>query len=474
LKSYDVVVIGAGPGGYVAAIRAAQLGLSVACVEGWLNSSGKPALGGTCLNVGCIPSKALLDSSHHYTFIRHGAADHGINVPGATIDVNRMMARKDRIVQLLTQGIAGLFRKNNVEWLQGFGSLLPDRQVEITPVGQEPAEPYVVAARHVIIATGSVPIRIGAAPADNEMIVDSTGALNFHEAPRRLGIIGAGVIGLELGSVWSRLGSQVVVLEALDEFLPAADSQIAVEAERILRKQGLDIRLGTRVTGTGSNNREVTVNFESKDGKQQLSVDRLIVAVGRRPNTSGLGAEKVGLKLDERGFIHADEHCRTNLPDVYAIGDVVRGPMLAHKASEEGVAVAERIAGHAGHINYAIIPWVIYTWPEIAWVGRTEQELKSAGVEYRVGTFPFAASGRARALGETGGMIKMIADARTDRILGVHILGPGASELIAEAVLAMGFDGSAEDIALTIHAHPTLAEAMHEAALGVAGRTLHF
>jgi len=474
MKKFDVVVIGAGPGGYVAAIRAAQLGLSTACIEGWQNPEGKAALGGTCLNVGCIPSKALLDSSHHYAFIKTEAAEHGIHSQGATLDVNRMIGRKDRVVQTLTQGIAGLFRKHNVEWLQGWGTLAPENRIEVTPVGDGAGEPYLVEAGHVIIATGSVPARIPPAPVDDVQIVDSTGALAFRDVPRRLGIIGAGVIGLELGSVWARLGSSVVILEALDEFLAPVDRQIATEAEKILRKQGLDIRLGARVTGTASNNREVTVSYETPEGKQQLVVDKLIVAVGRRPNTSRLGADRVDLKLDERGFIAVDEHCLTNLPNVYAIGDVVRGPMLAHKASEEGVAVAERIASGAGHVGYATIPWVIYTWPEIAWVGRTEQELKSEGVEYTTGVFPFAASGRARAAGGTAGMIKMLADAGSDRVLGVHILGPNASELIAEAVLLMQFDGTAEDLALTVHAHPTLSEAMHEAALGVAGRMLHF
>jgi len=473
MKKFDVVVIGAGPGGYVAAIRAAQLGLSTACIEGWQNPEGKPALGGTCLNVGCIPSKALLDSSHHYAFVKTEATEHGINAQGATLDVNRMIGRKEKIVQMLTQGIAGLLRKNNVEWLPGWGALAPENRVDVTPVGEGAGEPYTIEAGNVIIATGSVPARIPPAPVDDVQIVDSTGALAFRDVPRRLGIIGAGVIGLELGSVWARLGSSVVILEALDEFLAPVDRQIATEAEKILRKQGLDVRLGARVTGTASNNREVTVSFETAEGKQQLVVDKLIVAVGRKPNTSGLGGDRVGLKLDERGFVAVDEQCRTNLPNVYAIGDVVRGPMLAHKASEEGVAVAERIASGSGHVNYATIPWVIYTWPEIAWVGKTEQELKAEGVEYSAGLFPFAASGRARASGTTGGMVKIIADAQSDRVLGVHILGPSASELVAEAVLAMQFDGTAEDIALTIHAHPTLSEAMHEAALGVAGRMVH-
>ncbi|MFQ5659350.1 MAG: dihydrolipoyl dehydrogenase [Gammaproteobacteria bacterium] len=473
MKSFDVVVIGAGPGGYVAAIRCAQLGLSTACVEGWLNDEGKPVLGGTCLNVGCIPSKALLDSSHHYTYIKNEASHHGIHVPGVSLDVNRMIDRKARIVSTLTQGIAGLFRKNRVEWLQGSGRLLPDNQIEVTPVAREAAEPYSVTAKNTIIATGSVPIKIPPAPVDNELVVDSTGALAFSGVPRRLGVIGAGVIGLELGSVWNRLGSQVIVLEALDDFLPPVDRQVANEAEKILRKQGLDIRLGAMVTGTGSNNREVTVTYEDKEGKQQIIIDKLIVAVGRTPNTEGLGASEAGLSIDERGYIEIDEEYRTSLPNTYAIGDVVRGPMLAHKASEEGIAVAERIAGKAGHVNYATIPWVIYTWPEIAWVGKTELELKDQGIEYRSGVFPFAASGRARAMGENGGMIKMLSDAKTDRILGVHLLGPSVSELISEAVLAMEFDSSAEDIARTIHAHPTLAEAMHEAALGVDKRSIH-
>jgi len=473
MQNFDVVVVGAGPGGYVAAIRCAQLGLSTACVESWINDEGKPALGGTCLNVGCIPSKALLDSSHQYAHIKHEAGEHGIAVSGVSMDVNKMVARKEKIVSTLTTGIAGLFRKNKVEWLQGHGRLLPDNQIEVTPVGEGSTEKSIVSARHIIIATGSVPAKIPPASIDQDKIVDSTGALAFNQAPRTLGVIGAGVIGLELGSVWKRLGSEVIILEALDEFLPVCDRQIAHEAWKTLQKQGLDIRLGAKVTGTGTNNQQVIITYEDKDGKHQINVDKLIVAVGRKPNTEGLGAKEAGLALDERGFILVDEHCQTNLPNVYAIGDVVRGPMLAHKASEEGVAVAERITGKASQMNYEIIPWVIYTWPEIAWVGKTEQQLKDAGIEYRSGAFPFAASGRARAMGETGGMVKILGDAATDRILGVHIIGPNASELIAEAVLAMEFDGSTEDIARTIHAHPTLAEAMHEAALAVNGRPIH-
>ena len=472
--NYDVVVIGAGPGGYVAAIRCAQLGLRTACVDAWLDNEGKPSLGGTCLNVGCIPSKALLDSSHHYAYLRNEAAVHGINSSGVTLDVHRMIERKARIVKTLTQGIAGLFRKNKVEWLQGHGRIKSINTVEVTPnVAAEDNAPVTVNTRYIIIATGSVPATIPSAAVDNELIVDSTGALEFTDIPRRLGIIGAGVIGLELGSVWSRLGSQVVILEALDDFLVPVDRQIAAEAEKVLRKQGLDIRLGTRVTGTGSNNREVMVTFEDQSGKQQIIVDKLIVAIGRKPNTEGLGLSEAGITVDARGFIEVDGHCLTNQDNIYAIGDVIRGPMLAHKASEEGIAVAERIAGQEAHVNYRVIPWIIYTWPEIAWVGSTEKELEEASIAYNSGVFPFAASGRARAMGDTTGMVKMLCDRDTDRILGVHIIGPNASELIGEAVLAMEFDGCSEDIARTIHAHPTLAEAMHEAALGVDGRTIH-
>ncbi|MEQ8289469.1 MAG: dihydrolipoyl dehydrogenase [Gammaproteobacteria bacterium] len=473
MDKYDVVVIGAGPGGYVAAIRCAQLGLKTACVESWINDDGKPALGGTCLNVGCIPSKALLDSSHQYHHIKHEAAEHGINVSGAAIDVNKMVARKAKIVKILTQGITGLFRKNKVDWLKGHAKLLSNYQVEITPVHDSHDKTTTVEAGHIIIATGSVPTKIPPAQPDGKLIVDSTGALKFNEVPKRLGVIGSGVIGLELGSVWNRLGSEVVILEALPTFLASVDRQIADEAEKTLRQQGLDIRLGARVTGTGTNNREVKVSYEDESGKQQLVVDKLIVAVGRSPNTRGLGAEEAGLELDERGFIKVDAHCKTSLENVYAVGDVVRGPMLAHKASEEGVAIAERIAGKPGHMNYATIPWVIYTWPEIAWVGKSEEELQQQGIEYRSGSFPFMANGRARAMAETTGMVKILSDAKTDRLLGIHIFGPTASEMIAEAVVTMEFDGSAEDLARTIHAHPTLSEALHEAALGVDGRTIH-
>lgn len=472
MKNYDVVVIGAGPGGYMAAIRCAQLGLNTACVECWQDPDGRPALGGTCLNVGCIPSKALLDSSHHYYHLRKHARDHGILIGDLSLDVPAMIARKDKIVKSLTQGIAGLFRKHKIEWLKGTARLRPDKKIEIVPL--DGGQNATVTAAHIIIAVGSVPASIPQAPIDNNgLILDSTGALALTEVPKRLGVIGAGVIGLELGSVWSRLGAEVIILEALDTFLPAVDHQIAAEALKSLKKQGLDIRLGAMVTSVTTANGKVALAYRHSQGNQQETFDRLIVAVGRKPNTRTLGAEDVGLKLDQRGFIEVDEHCRTNLPGVYAIGDCVRGPMLAHKASEEGVAVAERIAGLKGHVNYATIPWVIYTWPEIAWVGRTEQELKAEGRACRTGTFPFMASGRAKALGETEGLVKFVADAKTDRILGVHLFAPYASELLAEAVVAMEFDASSEDIARTIHAHPTLAEAMHEAALAVEGRALH-
>ncbi|MCK5668603.1 MAG: dihydrolipoyl dehydrogenase, partial [Gammaproteobacteria bacterium] len=454
MKNYDVIVIGAGPGGYVAAIRCAQLGLSVACVESWSKENGKPALGGTCLNVGCIPSKALLESTHHFSYLKNDAADHGINVSGASMDVNKMIARKDKTVQILTTGIASLFKKNNIDLLHGRGRISAQDNsghylIEVSPSSTEDEETITASGKHIIIATGSEPSKIPPAKVDNDRIVDSTGALAFNETPRKLCIIGAGVIGLELGSVWNRLGSEVVILEALETFLEPVDNQLSDEAYKILTKQGLDIRLGARVTGTGSNNQEVIVIYENTEGKQQISVDKLIVAVGRSPNTDGLDAEACGLTHDEKGFIEVDEQCQTNLPNVFAVGDVVRGPMLAHKASEEGVAVAERIAGQAGHVNYQTIPWVIYTWPEIAWVGMTEQELEKNGIAYKVGTFPFIANSRARATGDTSGMVKILADSQSDRVLGVHILGPNASELISEAVLAMEFDASSEDIART-------------------------
>jgi dihydrolipoamide dehydrogenase len=473
MDQYDVIVIGAGPGGYVAAIRCAQLGMKTACVDRWLDDSNTPVLGGTCLNVGCIPSKALLDSSHHFAFITHQALEHGITVGQVAIDVGAMMKRKERTVRTLTQGIAGLFRKYRITWLQGRARLLREMRVAVTPIGQQPSTETVVSAAHIIIATGSVPATFPQAVVDNQRIVDSTGALALTEVPKRLVIIGAGVIGLELGSLWRRLGARVILLEALEEFLPAADGTIAQEALKVLTRQELDIRLGTKVTATEVVGDEVSIYFEQEGVQHKLTADKLVVAVGRKPNTQGLEAEAQGLNVDAQGFIEVDEYCRTNLPNVYAIGDVVRGPMLAHKAMEEGVAVAEHIAGQQSSVNYTTVPWVIYTWPEIAWVGKTEQSLKAEGVDYQTGTFPFLASGRARAMGETSGLIKVIGDKETDRILGVHILGPTASELIAEAVVAMEFAASTEDLARTIHAHPTLSEALHEAALAVDKRSLH-
>jgi dihydrolipoamide dehydrogenase len=471
-KSFDVAVIGAGPGGYVAAIRCAQLGLSTVCIDEWKSPDGGPALGGTCLNVGCIPSKALLESSENYERIVRKLPDHGILTQGVRLDVAAMMARKDGIVKTLTDGIGLLFRKNKVERVHGHARLTGQGSPWHIEVEAEGKTQW-VDARHVIIATGSTPRDLPFAPVDQERIVDNVGALGFSEVPRRLGVIGAGVIALELGSVWRRLGAEVTLLEAGSAFLPGADEQVAAEAYRVLSRQGLGIRHGVRIQGVKAGRKTVTVEFEDREGRRKQAFDRLLVAAGRVPNTAGLGAERVGLRLDEKGFIEVDAQCRTNLPDVYAIGDVVRGPMLAHKASEEGMAVAERIAGQAGHVNYDTIPLVIYTQPEIAWVGRTEQELRGAGVDYRKGVFPFVANGRAHAHGEPEGFVKMLADAGTDRILGVHVIGTGASELISEAVVAMEFAASSEDLARIVHAHPTLAEAMHEAALAVGKRAIH-
>ncbi|MFO1423545.1 MAG: dihydrolipoyl dehydrogenase [Candidatus Competibacteraceae bacterium] len=471
-KTYDVVVIGGGPAGYVAAIRCAQLGLETACVEKWINFKGDPALGGTCLNVGCIPSKTLLESSEHYHRLQESLDAHGIYVEGVRLELDQMMARKEDIVLQLTNGISALFKANGVEWLKGHGKLLANRQVEITARN---GSVEVVNADHVIVATGSKPIDIGAAPVNNAegLIVDSTGALDFRAVPKTLGVIGAGVIGLELGSVWNRLGSKVIMLEAVEDFLALADQQIARDALRQFKKQGLDIQLGTRVTATEKTADGVKVRFKDQNGEHEIMVDRLLVSVGRRPNTDNVAAPEAGLLFDERGYIHADDACKTNLPGVFAIGDVVRGPMLAHKGSEEGIMVAENIVGQHGHLNYDAIPWVIYTTPEIAWVGKTEQALKTEGVPYKIGTFPFSANGRAKAMEAATGMVKILAHAETDTLLGCHIIGPFASELVQEAVLAMEFHASSEDLARTIHAHPTLYEAMHEAALSVHGRALH-
>ena len=476
MDRYDVVVIGGGPGGYVAAIRCAQLGLETACIDKWLDDDGKPALGGTCLNVGCIPSKALLESSHHYHRLQHEFANHGINTKGVTLDVAQMMARKDEIVKSLTGGVAALFMKNKVTWLQGHGKLLGNDQIEFTAhsKGKNKSKSEIIEADNIIIATGSVSAPVDSLPLDGKRIVDSTGALSFSEVPKSLAVIGGGVIGLELGSVWSRLGTQVSVMIRRDQFLPAVDKQLADAALKELRAQGIDIRLNTKTKSAKATARHVALTIEDEKGEQELKFDKVLVATGRKPNTDGLNATEIGLQLDKGGFIVVDDHCRTNLPNVYAIGDVVRGPMLAHKASEEGVAVAEHIAGESSHINYNTIPWVIYTWPEIAWVGKTSQELTESGINFKQGVFPFMANGRARAMGDMTGMVKILSDAKDDTILGVHIMGPNASELIAEAVLAMEFSASSEDIARTIHAHPTLAEAMHEAALAVDKRAIHF
>ncbi len=483
-KQFDLVVIGAGPGGYIAAIRAAQLGLSTACIESepYADPKGAVRLGGTCLNVGCIPSKALLRSSELFDEASRGFAMHGIAVEGLKVDVPTMIRRKDNIVTQLTTGIRGLFKKNKVTLLAGRGRFVGREddlwQLEVTGgVGKDSAE--MVAARHVIVATGSSARHLDGIPVDNKMICDSSGALSFDAVPKRLGVIGAGVIGLELGSVWQRLGADVTVLEALPDFLAAADPAVAKEAwKTFTRKQGLRIHLGVKIgeVTQSKKGREsvIRIEYENNEGASTLECDRLIVSVGRIPNTTGLGAEIVGLKLDDRGRVEVNQNCQTNLENVWAVGDVVRGPMLAHKGMEEGVMVAERIAGQAGHVNYDAIPWVIYTHPEIAWVGKTETELKNAGVDFRSGQIPFLANGRALGQGDTTGFVKMLADAKTDRILGVHVIGANASELIAEAVVAMEFGASAEDIARICHAHPSLSETMHEAALAVDKRALHF
>jgi dihydrolipoamide dehydrogenase len=469
-EKYDVVIIGSGPAGYGAAIKAAQLGLKVACVEQWLDEGNNIQLGGTCLNVGCIPSKALLDSSHKFADVRDNLAVHGISVKKADIDIPAMLSRKDQIVSQLTGGITGLFKHNGVTPISGVGKVLVGAKVEVT---DNKGNVQVLDASNVIIAAGSVPVSIAPAPIDDEHIIDSTGALTLAEVPARLGVIGAGVIGLELGSVWRRLGSEVVMLEALDQFLPMMDVQIAKEAGKIFKKQGLDIRLGARVIGTEVKNGKVEVTYTSAGGEHTESFDKLIVAVGRRPRSEELFASDSGITLDERGFIYVNENCETEAPHVYAVGDIVRGLMLAHKASEEGVMVVERIAGKQSQMNYDCVPSVIYTHPEIAAVGQTEQELKADGIECKIGVFPFAASGRALAANDSDGIVKMIADAETDRILGCHIIGPSAADLVQQVVIAMEFGSSAEDLALTVFGHPTLSEAVHEAALAVDGQAIH-
>ena len=472
-QQFDVLVIGGGPGGYVAAIRAAQLGFKVACCESnpYADPKGQPRLGGTCLNVGCIPSKALLHTSHLFEEAGHSFADQGITVGAPKIDVAKMIARKATIVTQLTQGIAGLFKKNKVTFLAGHGSFVGQGaggwQVQ---VGKDTVE-----AKQVIIATGSTARHLPGVPVDNEIVCDNIGALEIGAVPKKLAVIGAGVIGLEMGSVWRRLGAEVTVLEAMPDFLAAADQDVAKEAQKIFTKQGLSFNFGVKIGDIKASKKGVSINYTDKDGKaQKLEADRLVVSIGRIPNTDGLAADKVGLKLNERGMIEVDGHCKTNLPGVWAIGDVVRGPMLAHKAMEEGVAVAELMAGQTGHISFDYIPWVIYTDPEIAWVGKTEQQLKAEGVAYKAGKIPFLANGRALGAGNAQGFVKMLACAKTDRILGVHIIGPNASELIGECVVAMEFGAASEDLARICHAHPTLSEVVHEAALACDKRPLHF
>ena len=474
-KQFDVVVIGGGPGGYIAAIRAAQLGMNVACIDEWKNDKGGPAPGGTCTNVGCIPSKALLQSSEHFEHANKHFADHGISTGKVTMDVGKMVGRKDAVVKQNNDGILYLFKKNKVSFFHGRGSFVKavaDGGYEIKVAG---ATEETLVGKQIIIATGSNARALPGAEFDEVNILSNDGALRIGAVPKKLALIGSGVIGLEMGSVWRRLGAEVTVLEGLPTFLGAVDEQIAKEAKKAFDKQGLKIELGVKVGEIKNSKKGVSIAYTNSKGEAQtLDADKLIISIGRVPNTIGLNAEAVGLQLDERGAIAVDGDCKTNLPGVWAVGDVVRGPMLAHKAEEEGVAVAERMAGQHGHVNFNTIPWVIYTSPEIAWVGRTEQQLKADGVKYKAGTFPFLANGRARALGDTTGMVKFLADAVTDEILGVHMVGPQVSELIAEAVVAMEFKASAEDIARICHAHPSLSEATKEAALAVDKRTLNF
>lgn len=470
-RSFDVVVIGAGPAGYIAAIRAAQHGLSVACIDKWQNFDGSYAFGGTCLNAGCIPSKAMLESSELYHRATHEFKKHGIVTGGVSLDIAAMQKRRAGIVRQLTGGIGGLFKANKVEGLVGHGKLLAGKKVEFTPVD---GEPEILQAKHVVLASGSIPIELPFAKFDREHIIDSWDALELGEVPGRLGIIGAGVIGLELGSVWARLGSEVVVLEAMDDFLAMADRDVASAAAKDFKKQGLDIRLGAKVSATSVSNNEVTVTYSDASGEQTQTFDKLIVAVGRKPYTEGLLADDSGVSVDERGRIVVDHECRTDVSGVYAVGDAVRGMMLAHKGSEEGVMVADLIVGDIAEVNYDVVPSVIYTAPEIAWVGQTEEQVKASGRPYKTGSFPFAASGRAKAMEQTSGMVKVISAADDDEMLGVHIVGPMAGELISEAVLALEFSASTEDLQRTIHAHPSLAEAVHEAALAADKKALNY
>ena len=467
---FDVIVIGSGPAGYVCAIRCAQLGLSTAVVEQNVNEQAQPLLGGTCLNVGCIPSKALLDSSHRYAEAAGHLSDHGIGVEGVSLDVAGMMARKEKIVSQLTGGVSGLLKANGVTVITGSAVLLAGRQVEVTDASGEKSTHT---ADNIVLAAGSEPSAIPPAPVDGDRVVDSTGALCFEAVPERLGVIGAGVIGLELGSVWSRLGADVVMLEAMDQFLPNMDEQIAAESAKIFAKQGLDIRLGARVTDVAVNGDNVSVAYTQGDSSETLEFDRLIVAVGRTPRTEKLFAADSGVTVDERGFVFVNDYCATEAPGVWAVGDIVRGPMLAHKGSEEGVMVAERIHGKAAQLNYDVIPSIIYTHPEVAAVGKTEQDLKAEGVEYKVGSFPFAAIGRAMASGETEGLVKILSDADSDQILGAHVVGPSAADLVQQIVIAIEMAASTEDLQLMVFGHPTMSEAVHEAALSVDGRAIH-
>jgi len=466
---YDVIVIGSGPAGYVAAIRASQLGLKTACIEKSFDADGNSQLGGTCLNVGCIPSKALLDSSHRYSDATNHFSNHGIEVSKPKLDIAKMMERKNKIVTQLTAGVTGLFKANKVTQILGHAKIIDSTHIEVTSKdGSQTLE-----TKNIVIATGSSPINISVAEVNNKNIVDSTGALEFDSVPKKLGIIGAGVIGLELGSVWSRLGSEVTVLEAMDEFLPMADKRIAKDVLKEFNKQGLNINLGCKVTSALSNKKDITVTYENNGTTSELKVDKLIVAVGRRPNTENLLDKNCGLSIDEKGFIPVNDFCETNVQNIWAVGDVVRGPMLAHKASEEGIMVVERIAGKHAEMEYDLVPSVIYTHPEVAWVGQTEEDLSTAGIEFKTGSFPFAASGRALASGESTGFIKVIADKKTDTILGVHAFGPSAADIVQQGVVAMEFGASAEDLGLTIFSHPTVSEALHEAALAVNGQAIH-
>lgn len=469
---FDVIVIGGGPGGYVAAIRCAQLGLSTACIDDNADTEGNPSLGGTCLNVGCIPSKALLDSSEQFHRLQHQFGAHGISADNIAIDVAKMQSRKRDIVKNLTGGISVLLKANQVTSIHGFGRLMAGKHVAVLDP-QSGELKQTISARNIILAPGSKPVELPGIPFDHDLVVDSTGALDFTQVPERLGVIGAGVIGLELGSVWSRLGSKVVLVEAMDKFLISVDHQVSREAARQFKKQGLDIRLGALVKKVTPSENGIEITYEQKRKQHALEVDRVVVAVGRKPATEGLLSADCGVATDTRGFIEVDDRCQTAEEGIWGIGDAVRGPMLAHKSSEEGVAVAERIAGGAGHVDFNTVPWVIYTSPEIAWVGKTENECKEEGIPVKTGSFPFAATGRAKAMEDTVGMVKMVAHAETDRLLGVHIIGPHVSELIAECVVAMEFHASSEDLARIVHAHPTLSEAVHEAALAVDKRAIH-